>query len=122
MLQEFIRKASMNKSKYIDILSVHDLCHISSWMTIPTEPYYFTNFMHKGGAAKVFSTTFKDVSRHKIDLYAAPCCSITSSVCDYFRRMLTKHVITGKEVDQEKLNVILKTLSLSATKKDRHPE
>ena len=113
MLLEFIREASMNKSKYIDILSIHDLCHIRDWITIPTDDYH--GFLHKGASAQVFSRTYEDLLLHQIDPYTAPCCSIPlKMICGFFRRMIIRPVIDGQEIDEQndkQNDVILKTLT-----------
>ena len=110
MLLEFIRKASMSKSKYIDILSVYDLCHIREWISIPTGSFFTWNTLHKGACAQVFSSTFDAIMLHRIDLYVPPCCTIPN-VCMYFKKMwLARSAIKGKKVDMEKVDVIMKTL------------
>lgn len=101
VLGELARRASLNESKYVEALTVDNLCTAKDWTIVPSRSYAWS--MHTPSCTHVFSTTYDALVRFELEPCARPCCSLVPKCPRLLGRLgrLWKHrnVVPGQRVD-----------------------
>ena len=98
VLKELVRRASLNKSKYIEVLTVDNVCSIKDWTTVPSMPRRWS--MHSASCAQVFSDAYGSLVRYEIEPFARVCCSIVPKFFGLKRAWGRRSVVLGqKDID-----------------------
>ena len=101
-LSEMVRRASLNKSKYIELLTVDNVCTIQDWTTVPSMSWPWS--MHSASCAQVFSKAYDSLVRYEMEPFARVCCSIVPKFSRLKRAWDRRSVVLGQRIDIEKLH------------------
>ena len=103
ILQEFARRASLHNSKYVDVLTIDNLCTPKDWTTVPSTPILWQR--HASSCAHVFSSTYKALLKFEFEPIAYQCCSVASLVAFLrgiaFNKRDQHTIANGKCVDDD---------------------
>ncbi len=98
ILGELARRASLKERKYVEALTVNDLCTAKDWTIVPSS--FYACSMHTPSCAHVFSTTYDALVRFEMEPCAIPCCSLVPKCPRLLGRLWKfRNLVSGQRVD-----------------------